>query len=167
MDSRETTARAQFQEKLQSRHVRETLEAEVNSGPNCVLAWVLSVFCKRLNSKILCEIAFSSCPELSDLPYLGRVILLTPPPSPVVPTCARGSPVLWLFPPPPPHPPRPLGNVTERTKTKDIPGKIWRLGLVEGLENDGILSGKEGGSGVEKTNGAQGKDKAFRGTQER
>ena len=44
MDSRETTARAQFQEKLQSRHVRETLEAEVNSGPNCVLAWVLSVF---------------------------------------------------------------------------------------------------------------------------
>ena len=43
------------------------------------------------------------------------------PPSLVVPTRTRGS--------------------TERTKTKDVPGKIRRAGLVEGLENDGILSG--------------------------
>ena len=58
MDSRETTARAQFQENMNSRHVRETLEAEVNSGPNCVFAWVLSAVFQRLQSKTLCEIEF-------------------------------------------------------------------------------------------------------------
>ena len=73
MDSCETTARAQFQEKLKFRHARETPEAEVNSGPNCVFAWVLSVFFKRLQSKTLCEIEFSSSRKLPDLPYLGRV----------------------------------------------------------------------------------------------
>ena len=40
MDTRETTARAQSQPKL-FRQVRETLEAEVNFGPNCVFARVL------------------------------------------------------------------------------------------------------------------------------
>ena len=38
MDTREATARAQ----LLFRQVRETLEAEVNFGPNCVFARVLS-----------------------------------------------------------------------------------------------------------------------------
>ena len=42
MDTRETTARAQSQPKLFFRQVRETLEAEVNFGPNCVFARVLS-----------------------------------------------------------------------------------------------------------------------------
>ena len=68
MDSRETTSRAQVEEKLKSRHLRETLEAEANSGPNCVFAWVLSVFFKRLQSKTVCEIEFSSGPELPNLP---------------------------------------------------------------------------------------------------
>ena len=36
MDSGRTTARVQFQEILQSRMVRETVGAEINSGPNCV-----------------------------------------------------------------------------------------------------------------------------------
>ena len=56
MDSCEVTVRAQFQEELQSRQVRETLGAEVNSGPNCLLAWVLSLFFKRLQIKTVCEI---------------------------------------------------------------------------------------------------------------
>ena len=56
MDTRETTARAQSQPKLLFRQVRETiepLEAEVNIGPKCVFARVLSLFLKRLQSKTL------------------------------------------------------------------------------------------------------------------
>ena len=42
MDTRETQAGAQFEVSLLLRQVRETLEGEVNFGPNCVFAWVLS-----------------------------------------------------------------------------------------------------------------------------
>ena len=51
MYTRETTARAQSEIKLLFRQVRETLEAEVNFGPNCVFARVLSSFLKRLQNK--------------------------------------------------------------------------------------------------------------------
>ena len=53
MDTRETTARAQSQPKLLFRQVLETLEAEVNFGPNCVFARVLSSFLRRLQNKTL------------------------------------------------------------------------------------------------------------------
>ena len=53
MDTRETTARAQSQLKLLFRQVRETLEAEVNFGPNCVFARVFRSSLKRLQNKTL------------------------------------------------------------------------------------------------------------------
>ena len=53
MDTCETTARVQSQPKLLFRQVRETVEAEVNSLPNCVFARVLSLFLKRLQNKTL------------------------------------------------------------------------------------------------------------------
>ena len=53
MDARETRERAQSQPKLLFRQVRETLKAEVNIGPNCVFARVLSLFLKRLQNKTL------------------------------------------------------------------------------------------------------------------
>ena len=42
MDTRETQAGAQLEVKLLLRQVSETLEGEVNFGPNCVFARVLS-----------------------------------------------------------------------------------------------------------------------------
>ena len=54
MDTRETTARAQSQIKLLFRQVREAIEAEVNFGPCCVFARVLSSLLKRLQNKALC-----------------------------------------------------------------------------------------------------------------
>ena len=54
MDTRETTARAQSQiKKFLFWQVRETLEAEVNFGPNCVFARALSSFLKRLQNTTL------------------------------------------------------------------------------------------------------------------
>ena len=56
MDSLETTPRAQFEAKLQSRQVRETLGAEVNSGPSCLFPWGLRFYSERLQNKTFCKI---------------------------------------------------------------------------------------------------------------
>ena len=58
MDTRETTARVHSQPKLFFRQVRETLEAEVNFGPSCIFARVLSLFLKRLQNKTLSKREF-------------------------------------------------------------------------------------------------------------
>ena len=52
MESRETTARAHFQEKVQFREVRETLEwLKQTPGRTVFPPWVLGLFFKRLQKQ--------------------------------------------------------------------------------------------------------------------